>query len=532
VPDVVGVVFQNGGKVYYFDPGPLPLVKGEQVVVQTMRGTEIGEVVDPAHEVPEQEVVAPLKRVVRRATPQDIETVASNEDLRREALRVSRELIAQHKLDMKLVDAEIMFGGGKIVISFYAEERVDFRALVADLARVLKMRIELRQIGAREEARMVGGLGPCGRHLCCRSFNVGQDPVSIRMAKEQNLPLNPMKISGLCGRLMCCLKYEQEQYVCFRKTAPKCGTVVETEKGQATVVAYKVPKEALTVRYADGTYADVPLNSCSCGGHPCGDTDASCGGGNGREGEKQGEPATAGRPEAAGLRPPSAPSRTSGPASAPAEHTPTQDPGQGAPGQEAPAESAPAERLVPPQVAGPSAEATDPAPTVENDRVEAAPDASGAESGDTPGGGNGTLATPSSAGSDPAGGDTTEGLELIVSCQAPVWGPGVGVEPGTDIASVEDPPDEPPLGAAQTVVEGEPVIEGEAVGEEQPATAVVLPTTVPAEERDAARSGPLDPAEGQGQRRPRRRRRRKPKSNGGTNGGNGGGRHTDSPDGP
>ena len=241
---VVGVVFKNGTKTYNFDPGELELSRGDRVVVQTMKGTEIGQVVDPPHSVEDSELPAPLKKVTRLATGKDLETVAASEGLRREAMAACRELIAEHGLDMKLVSAEVMFGGEKITFSFYAEERIDFRALVADLAKKLKMRIELRQIGAREEARAVGGLGPCGRHLCCTLFPGNEDPVSIRMAKEQNLPLNPMKISGLCGRLMCCLKYEQQQYVTFRKEAPNKGTPVTTERGNAVVIGYNVPKDA------------------------------------------------------------------------------------------------------------------------------------------------------------------------------------------------------------------------------------------------------------------------------------------------
>ena len=173
-------------------------------------------------------------------------------------------MIAEHRLDMKLVGADISFGGEKITFSFYAEERVDFRTLVADLAKALKTRIELRQVGAREEARMVGGLGPCGRGLCCTLFPPSDEPVSIRMAKEQNLPLNPAKISGLCGRLMCCLKYEQEQYVRFRKEAPAKGTPVSTPGGEGVVVGYNVLKDAITVRLEDGHSTDIKICSCQC----------------------------------------------------------------------------------------------------------------------------------------------------------------------------------------------------------------------------------------------------------------------------
>jgi cell fate regulator YaaT (PSP1 superfamily) len=264
VADVVGVVFHNGIKTYYFDPAGLELSRGDRVVVQTMKGSEIGQVVEPPHAVDDSEIPAPLKKVTRLATGKDLEAQAADEGLRKEAMATCRELIAGHGLDMKLVGAEIGFGGEKIIFSFYSDERVDFRSLVADLAKTLKMRIELRQVGAREEARMVGGLGPCGRNLCCTLFPGDEDPVSIRMAKEQNLPLNPMKISGLCGRLMCCLKYEQDQYVRFRKEAPPKGTAVSTPAGEGVIVGYNVPKDAITVRFEDGTYTDIRLSGCQC----------------------------------------------------------------------------------------------------------------------------------------------------------------------------------------------------------------------------------------------------------------------------
>ena len=262
--DVVGVIFPNGTKTYYFDPAGLELSRGDRVVVQTSNGPEIGQVVEPSHTIDDAELPAPLKKVTRLATGKDLEAQAEAQNLRKQAMLTCREMIAQHGLDMKLVGADISFGGEKITFSFYAEERVDFRGLVADLAKALKTRIELRQVGAREEARMVGGLGPCGRGLCCTLFPPGDDPVSIRMAKEQNLPLNPAKISGLCGRLMCCLKYEQEQYVRFRKEAPPKGTPVQTPTGMGAVVGYNVLKDAIAVRTEDGHTVDVKLGCCHC----------------------------------------------------------------------------------------------------------------------------------------------------------------------------------------------------------------------------------------------------------------------------
>jgi cell fate regulator YaaT (PSP1 superfamily) len=262
VADVVGVVFPNGTKTYYFDPAGLQLSRGDKVVVQTANGPEIGQVVEPPHTIDDAELPAPLKKVTRVATGKDLELQAASANVRREALAVCRQLIAAHGLDMKLVGAEVSFGGDKITFSFTAEERVDFRGLVADLAKTLKTRIELRQVGAREEARLVGGLGPCGRRLCCTLFPPSEEPVSIRMAKEQNLPLNPTKISGLCGRLMCCLKYEQEQYVQFRKEAPAKGTPVSTPTGEGVVAGYDFMKESILVKLEDGTTTLVRLDTC------------------------------------------------------------------------------------------------------------------------------------------------------------------------------------------------------------------------------------------------------------------------------
>jgi cell fate regulator YaaT (PSP1 superfamily) len=260
VADVVGVVFQDRSKTYHFDSAGLQLSCGDNVIVQTSKGAEIGRVVDAPHYVNDSDLSAPLKQVIRVATEEDRE--AQTSCIRRQAMMVCRERIAAHKLDMKLVSADVSLSGDRVTFSFYCDERVDFRGLVADLSRTLKMRVELRQIGAREEARMVGGLGPCGRHLCCTLFPGDDEPVSIRMAKEQNLPLNPVKISGLCGRLMCCLKYEQEQYVYFRKEAPPRGTRVVTPTGVGVITGYHVLKEAITVRMEGGSITDLRLRNC------------------------------------------------------------------------------------------------------------------------------------------------------------------------------------------------------------------------------------------------------------------------------
>jgi cell fate regulator YaaT (PSP1 superfamily) len=212
VVDVVGVRFKQAGKVYYFSPGNLALAKGDKVIVETARGVEFGELVIPLRQVDEKDLVLPLKQVIRQATAEDEQILENNRGKEKEAFQVCLKKIAEHRLPMKLVDVEYTFDGNKIIFSFTADGRVDFRDLVKDLASVFRTRIELRQIGVRDEAKMIGGVGSCGRILCCASFLGDFEPVSIRMAKDQKLSLNPTKISGICGRLMCCLKYENEGY--------------------------------------------------------------------------------------------------------------------------------------------------------------------------------------------------------------------------------------------------------------------------------------------------------------------------------
>jgi len=209
---VVGIRFKKAGKIYYFLPGDLELQPNDHVIVETARGMEFGKVVLPLREISPEEIVAPLKEVVRKATPEDEEIYRMNKIKEKEAFKICLQKIANHNLPMKLIDVEYTFDGNKIIFSFTAEGRVDFRELVKDLAAVFRTRIELRQIGVRDEAKMLGGLGSCGRELCCSSFLGDFEPVSIRMAKDQNLSLNPAKISGICGRLMCCLKYENGCY--------------------------------------------------------------------------------------------------------------------------------------------------------------------------------------------------------------------------------------------------------------------------------------------------------------------------------
>ena len=233
--EVVGIRFQEVGKIYYFSPNGLTFQKGDRAIVETARGIECGEIAMENREIPDDEIVKPLKKIVRAATEKDIAGIRENEEKEKKAFAICEKKIAEHKLDMKLVDVEYTFDNSKILFYFTAEERVDFRELVKDLAGVFRTRIELRQIGARDETKMVGGFGICGRPFCCNTFLGGFQPVSIKMAKEQGLPLNPSKISGACGRLMCCLKYEQEAYEHLLRHTPKVGAVVSTREGKGVV---------------------------------------------------------------------------------------------------------------------------------------------------------------------------------------------------------------------------------------------------------------------------------------------------------
>ena len=232
---VVGVRFKEVGKVYYFDPDGATLKKGDFVIVETARGVECGEVAMENRDVPEESIVQPLKKLLRLATEEDLKHVAENKLHEKNAFEICSRKIEAHKLDMKLVDVEYTFDNSKILFYFTADGRVDFRELVKDLAGVFRTRIELRQIGVRDEAKMLGGLGICGRPFCCSSFLGGFQPVSIKMAKEQGLSLNPTKISGACGRLMCCLKYEQDAYEDLLRSTPKVGAIVQTAEGRGRV---------------------------------------------------------------------------------------------------------------------------------------------------------------------------------------------------------------------------------------------------------------------------------------------------------
>ena len=245
---VIGVRFKKAGKIYYFDPAELEVKKNDYVIVETARGIEFGECVIGIKEIKEEEIVSPLKSVIRIADQKDIEKEKENKEKEAKALEMCFNKVQEHKLDMKLIDVEYTFDNHKVIFYFTADGRVDFRELVKDLATIFKTRIELRQIGVRDEAKMIGGLGPCGRTLCCSSFLGDFASVSIKMAKEQNLSLNPTKISGICGRLMCCLNYEQSTYEDIRKRMPKVGSIVKTETGRGEVVSSSIVKEKVKVK--------------------------------------------------------------------------------------------------------------------------------------------------------------------------------------------------------------------------------------------------------------------------------------------
>jgi len=257
--EIVGVRFKSSGKVYYFDPDKLKFNKNDYVIVETARGVEIGEVSIPNKQMDEENVVSPLKPVIRKATEADIKQAEENKVKEKEAFVICNEKIEQHKLDMKLVEVEYTFDRNKILFYFTSDGRVDFRDLVKDLAAVFRTRIELRQIGVRDEAKMVGGLGICGRKLCCTSHLGGFEPVSIKMAKEQNLSLNPTKISGTCSRLMCCLKYEQEAYEDLHKTTPNVGSVVKTPSGEGIVKDVNLLKGFLKIQLKGDSETNLTL---------------------------------------------------------------------------------------------------------------------------------------------------------------------------------------------------------------------------------------------------------------------------------
>ncbi len=251
---VIGVQFRRAGKVYYFAPGGLDIKKGDNVIVETARGVEYGKVVLGVKEVDEDKIIQPLKSVIRIATEEDAHTDAKNREKEKEAFDICLEKIKQFGLDMKLIDVEYTFDNNKVLFYFTADGRIDFRELVKSLAAVFRTRIELRQIGVRDETKILGGIGICGRELCCHSFLSEFAPVSIKMAKEQNLSLNPTKISGICGRLMCCLKNEEEAYEELNKTLPNIGDTVRTSdnlKGEVAGVSVLKQKVKVIVELED-----------------------------------------------------------------------------------------------------------------------------------------------------------------------------------------------------------------------------------------------------------------------------------------
>lgn len=246
--EIIGVRFKSVGKIYYFSPGNLKLAVGSLVIVETARGVECGEVAMEQRTIEEGSLPSALKTVMRIATERDLRTIEQNRQREIDALQICQDKIDLHKLDMKLVNVECTFDNNKLLFYFTADSRVDFRELVKDLAGVFRTRIELRQIGVRDEAKMLGGLGICGRMFCCSSFLGEFQPVSIKMAKEQGLSLNPVKISGTCGRLMCCLKYEQESYEELLRTTPKVGAIVTTPTGKGYVEEVNLITGKLKVR--------------------------------------------------------------------------------------------------------------------------------------------------------------------------------------------------------------------------------------------------------------------------------------------
>ncbi len=251
--EIIGVRFRDGGKTYSFDPGNFNPKAGEHIVVDTARGLELGIVSECKHSIEDEKIVSPLRKVVRIATPADIKNASELREKEKASVVTCQAKVDEHKLDMKVINAEHSFDGSKIIFYFTADGRIDFRNLVKDLASVFRTRIELRQVGVRDEAKMLGGLGICGRPFCCASFLDDFQPVSIKMAKEQNLSLNQAKISGTCGRLMCCLKYEQEAYEDLIKNTPKVGTPVDTPAGPGTVADVSLISGKLRIKLDDET---------------------------------------------------------------------------------------------------------------------------------------------------------------------------------------------------------------------------------------------------------------------------------------
>src|SRR5436853_6189554 len=306
---IVGIRFRPAGRIYYFDPQGQTFTTGQYVIVETVRGVEAGRVVIASKKITENDLSDPLKPVLRLASEDELRMMLSFKGKEKEALVQCAQQVQQHNLPMKLVEAEYTFDGGRLTFYFTADERVDFRALVRDLAAAFRTRIELRQIGARDQAKLQGGLGPCGKTLCCSSWITEFGVISIKMAKEQGLPLNPAKISGVCGRLLCCLSYENENYMQAKQSMPQLGAVLHTPNGPGKVVSVNVPKDSVEVMLESGVIIQIPANqqadlrkensggcgSCSlktggggCGSGGCGNCGNKSGGGCGNCGNKSG----------------------------------------------------------------------------------------------------------------------------------------------------------------------------------------------------------------------------------------------------
>lgn len=282
MPLVVGVSFRRVGKVYYFDPGDIQLNEGDFVIAETARGVEFGEIVLDPREVGEDELVAPLKRVVRLATGDDLEREAANREREQHAYEVCDRKIAEHRLPMKLLEAEFAFDGSQVTFSFSADGRIDFRDLVKDVAGALKTKVQLHQIGVRDEAKLIGGFGTCGRGLCCATFLSNFDPISMKMAKDQSLFLNPAKFSGACGKLMCCLRYEHEYYKSSQKRLPAVGAILQLENGRGKVVDVNCISNVVTVQTEEDVLLHIPASElkleglCRRHGIACTMADSHC----------------------------------------------------------------------------------------------------------------------------------------------------------------------------------------------------------------------------------------------------------------
>ena len=256
---ITGIMFKKNDTAHYYDPVGIKMEMGDKVICHLEEGIEIGEVVVPPVEIKENDITAPLNKVIRNATYYDLSVDELNRKKEKEGYKKFNSLVNKHKLSMKLVNVHVMFDKSKMIFYFTSEKRVDFREMVKELATHFKIRIELRQIGVRDEAKIVGGLGPCGLNLCCNSFLSDFEPISIKMAKDQNLPLNPLKISGMCGRLMCCLNYEYEDYREFIKKAPERGIKVKCEHGCGAVCGYEPLKKSLLLEFESESRKSVPL---------------------------------------------------------------------------------------------------------------------------------------------------------------------------------------------------------------------------------------------------------------------------------